>query len=279
MEKIVDKKLQKYYSNLGGISINPKNSQENLLSNFSTSLPTANSNKNKNKKMLHDGTPWSLPHIGVCEKFDIMEIICYSDDRKKARESLQKFTDVQKIKGKKYLESLSLPLIQNLYKRMITIKDLRKCSEPVKRLLSIFRKKYINKLEPVKKIPEQLTDQKSVTDPEEQIDQRQVTIVNEGGHEEDETIWGDSPGSGVPQTRMRGWRYASEEPGLPRVQRREKNDCLRSSLAEIAWVYGRLGSLRWRRFLDEHLGRGALVRKVRQPDGKRRHGLLIDRKH
>lgn len=90
-----------------------------------------------------DIPPWGLPQIGFFEKEGIMEVIYYKDDREKVREALQKFSNVKKIKGEKFLESLSPPDIRKLYKRMEIIKNLRKCSEPVKRFFRIFKKRWL----------------------------------------------------------------------------------------------------------------------------------------
>lgn len=45
------------------------------------------------------------------------------------------------------------------------------------------------------------------------------------------------------------------------------------------WKLAQLQVATVRRLLGEHLGRGAIVRKVRQPDGKRRHDLFVNREH
>lgn len=74
-----------------------------------------------------------------------MEIICYTDDREKMREALQKFKDVKRIKAENYLKSLPPPTINKIHNRMAKTSNLRRCSEPVRRFLRLFRKRWVDK--------------------------------------------------------------------------------------------------------------------------------------
>lgn len=100
-------------------------------------------NRPSNIKLLlaNEGiAPWRLPHIGFFEKENIMEVMNYIDDRKKVRDTLEKFDGGKKIEGMKPLYRLSPTEMDKPDNRMDKVKNIRGFSKPDKRFLKIFKK-------------------------------------------------------------------------------------------------------------------------------------------